>query len=90
MPLSSDFTKYCKSPEEEADLEKTFKNSVYVLSFLLKMMQDREAQASKIELSLKTYDSPSWAYVQAHINGMKAENQYIQRWLKEITGTKES
>lgn len=82
--LSSEWTKHLESEADKQDFEKTAKNSTFILSRLLDMLQERERQFSTKEVQIGTYDNPSWAFVQAHINGAKAENAYMQRWLKEV------
>lgn len=62
-------------PEDDKN---NFKRRIYeskdVLERLLKIIEEDEATLDRSELNPKAYESPSWAYLQAHKNGMR---QYI-------------
>lgn len=55
--------------QEREDLKLFIANNKKVLDILVKMMYNmyRESENS----SVKDYDSPSWAFKQAHLNGQK-------------------
>lgn len=59
--------------DEHDDFETTLRNSKQVLQRLRGIIKERLAVLDNKDHAISEYDSPSWAYKQAHINGRKAE-----------------
>ena len=79
-PIISEWTKNLKTEKEKKEFEDTLRNSHFVLSRLREIIQQR----TKDTESEADYASPSWAYLQAHRNGMKQENRQILKLLEFI------
>lgn len=77
--LALSWTNHLKG-DAKKDFEGLVRNSTTVLGRLKTIIEQREADILKDESSPKDYDSPSWAYKQAHNNGRKEE----LRRLKEL------
>lgn len=58
---------------DQKDFEVTLRNSTLVLGRLREILQEDLRGLEKVEMSESSYENPSWAYNQAHINGRKAE-----------------
>lgn len=54
-----------------------------VLEALREIVEERLKAFEAIELTQETYDSPSWAYKQAHFNGAKTMLRFIDQLIKE-------
>lgn len=80
-PLSIEWTKGCKTPEEKASLEKLLRNSTISLGRLREIVRDRIKSLSVSERKIEAYSSPNWAYLQAHTNGMMAAYNNIDQLL---------
>lgn len=65
--------------QEEKDI---FTNQVLaarpVLERLSQMLDEKESQLERSERSLKAYESPNWAYAQAHKNGYLSSLQSVR------------
>lgn len=69
--LSLEWTKHLKTPEEKKQLEESIRHDTYVLGRLLEIIEDKIKDLDQGEISLASYDNPSWAYKQAHMNGTR-------------------
>lgn len=57
--------------DRKAELTEVVLNSTVVLGRLKQIIREFEAEVAGQEVSIKDYDTPSWAAKQAHRNGMK-------------------
>lgn len=57
-------------PQIRQHIEELLQNETFKEVFL-KIIDELEAQEERIIYKLTTYDSPSWAYKQADLNGAK-------------------
>lgn len=69
LPL--EWVKHLKSEEERKSFEEAVRHDTLVLGRLLEILEEKVKDLDQKETSLSAYDSPSWAYKQAHMNGMK-------------------
>lgn len=53
----------------------------------LAILDHLEAREERVELSVSQYDSPSWAYRQAHINGARQVYQTLRQYLTKESKT---
>lgn len=70
--MISAWTKNCKTDEDKQRLTQTIQNSKGALDRLSEILVEMELDLSNSELAARNYDSPNWAYKQAHVNGQKA------------------
>jgi hypothetical protein len=75
-----DWTRHLKNDEEKKSFEAALRNS-HLLNRLRDLLSEREKALTSKELSTQIYDSPSWPYLQAHINGKKEELLYLHKLL---------
>jgi len=76
------WTKHLKTEEEKKKFEQSLQRAKWVFDHLLQMIRDSKASVEAQEISPKAYDSPNWAYKQAHANGYK---QCLADFTKLIT-----
>ena len=65
------WTKHLEDIEEKQKFEKYVLGSKRLLNRLKDILQEQEDALDIGEISPKNYDSPSWAYKQAHSNGYR-------------------
>jgi hypothetical protein len=65
--------------DEQEDFEKSLRHSTVVLSRLVALLDEQLKNLDRIENSVEVYDSPSWAYKQAHINGERSRLTKIRQ-----------
>ena len=80
-PLSTEWTRSCKSPEDKEKVEKLLRNSGRSLGLLRDILERRIQELYRSERKVETYSSPNWAYMQAHTNGMLAAYNNIDQLL---------
>lgn len=66
-----DWTKHCKSIEDKEQYVNSLMRAKWVLDDLSKLVQSNLGGREIAEISPKTYESPNWAFQQAHNNGYK-------------------
>lgn len=77
--MISAWTRHLKTDEEKEKFEKGLRNSKWILDRLSEILTDAEDELSSSEISAKNYDSPSWAYKQAHTNGQRSTLRTLKR-----------
>lgn len=73
-------------PDEKEALENTLKSSRTALRVLREMVKGRLAALEMDETSIETYESPSWGFRQAHLNGKRdayKELIGLVRWIDQ-------
>lgn len=68
---STRWTQQLKSPEEKEKFLSALLNDTLVLGRLRDIIEEDIAALSRREVRSDSYDSPAWAYKQAHLNGVK-------------------
>ncbi len=59
-------------PESErAEFEKALRNNGFILNRLIDILYERLGSVDRAEINREQYESPSWAYWQAHQNGRR-------------------
>lgn len=71
------WTKHLKTDKAKKDFEVYLRNSSSLIERLKAILTEKLEVLEKEEFSLSSYDTASWAYKQAHINGAKAEIQTL-------------
>lgn len=66
-----DWVKHCQSVEEKEQYKNSLLRAKWVLDDLSKLVNSNLVGRETAEISPKTYDSPNWAFQQAHNNGYK-------------------
>jgi hypothetical protein len=69
--LYIDWTKHLSTTEDKENFSRAVHRARHVLDRLQQLIQADLEATSKAELGIKAYDSPNWAYRQAHTNGYK-------------------
>lgn len=77
------WTKHLKQEKRE-DFEKLLRNSSIVLSRLKEILLEKEASLTTQEMSTECYKDSGWPYLQAHLNGRKAEIKELKALLDFI------
>ena len=77
--MYTDWTKHISDKDEKAAFEKEIRSSVEVLRRLKKLLEDKEATLERSELDPTAYNSPSWAYLQAHKNGYRSALNHLKQ-----------
>jgi hypothetical protein len=72
------WTKHLKSAKEKEDFESLLRNSTQVLRRLKQVLEEKEADLAASQMKLEDYDSPSWAYKEAHRHGRQAELKFLK------------
>jgi hypothetical protein len=67
------WTKHLKSAKEKEDFESLLRNSTQVLRRLKQILEEKEKDITSSQLKIEDYDSPSWAFKEAHRHGRQAE-----------------
>lgn len=70
--LSTEWSKHLKTEAERKEFSSVVLNDRLVLGRLAEIIDEKLSGLQSRETSLTEYDSPSWAYRQAHMNGIKA------------------
>ena len=65
--------------KDKTKLEDLLRHNTFLLSRLLSVLDEWEKEIENRETSTSDYDSPSWAYKQAHYNGQKSTLSKIKR-----------
>jgi hypothetical protein len=69
--MISAWTKHCKSDDEKQQYLESLRRVSWVMEDLRKLVNESVDSIELQETSPKSYDSPNWAYRQAHANGYK-------------------
>lgn len=72
-------------PSAKQSFEDYLSNNQRLLLRLKEIIEDKEKSTDDKDFSLSSFDNPSWAYKQAHINGRRAVLNEIKQ-LITITG----
>lgn len=73
-----DWTKHLTG-DAKTQAEKEIRNSVFVVNRIKELIKEYDTDLYRTETNPATYDSPSWACKQAHINGRRQElNRFLQ------------
>lgn len=81
-----DWTRNLKTDEEKSSFVALLKNST-ILDRIRELVAERERTIERIDTSTDSYDTPSWAHKQAHLNGRREELTYLKRLLDIDKGT---
>lgn len=76
--MYSVWTEHLKNPEHKEQFKNTVLASKPVLERLSELLDKREKDMDQTELSLATYDTPSWSHKQAHNNGYRAALKVVR------------
>jgi hypothetical protein len=79
--LSTEWTKHCKDTKEKDKVVQLLRNSTISLGLLRTLLKRRMQALIVSERKTEAYDSPNWAYMQAHTNGMLAAYNNIDQLL---------
>jgi hypothetical protein len=82
LPLT--WTKHLREPTQRENFEAVLRNSTLALTRLHQIITEKEESLSSTEASLETYKDAGWPYLQAHINGRKAELKELKALLDFI------
>ncbi len=67
--MQSAWTKHLKTEEEKAKFAGSLFSAKLVLERQTEIIKEMERSANAVDLSISSYDSPSWAYKAADTNG---------------------
>lgn len=70
--LSTEWTRHLKTEAERKEFQAKVLNDRLVLDRLSAIIEEKLTGLQSREVSSSEYDNPSWAYKQAHTNGIKA------------------
>ncbi len=67
--------------DEQVEFEKTLRHSTYVLTRLSEILESKLTSIEREENSTVVYDTPSWAFKQAHLNGERSGLTKVKKLL---------
>lgn len=67
------WTQHLKSKEQQERFLQALKNDTLVLGRLRDIIEEEIEAVGRREVRSDSYDSPSWAYQQAHYNGVRQQ-----------------
>lgn len=70
--LHTKWTSHLRTKDEKESLEKAIRHDTTVLSRLLDILEEMQADIDNAELSINDFDSPSWSHKAAFRLGNKA------------------
>ncbi len=76
------WTQHLQDPQEKETFKTDIKSSRRVLERLYDMIEEDEKALDRSEVNPAGYNEPSWAYHQAHKNGLR---QYINQMKTILT-----
>lgn len=79
--MNSAWTRHLQTEEEKAEFEQRLQNSKRVLQRLESLIDGELRNLENSELSIKAYESPSWAYLEADKIGYRRCAKFIKRLL---------
>lgn len=82
--LSTVWTKHLRSKEDKDNFELILRNSTQILTRLRDIIAEREKELEAQETKLSDYETPGWAYKEAHRLGRKAELRSLKELLDFI------
>jgi hypothetical protein len=65
------WTQNLSNPEQIKEFQEYVKGSKRLLQRLEEILDEEETAINKSETTQKSYESPNWAYLQAHKNGFR-------------------
>ena len=71
--------------EDRQRTEDNVRNNIFLLSRLKEILDKQVAQIERMEASLAVYDNSSWAFKQAHLNGMRHAYQELYKLTDHLT-----
>lgn len=72
------WTKNIRSDEEKERFQNTLLGSKEVFNRLIDLLDEKEKELDRSNKNLNDYDSPNWAYRQAHKNGYSSALSFIK------------
>jgi hypothetical protein len=72
------WTKNLKTEEEKDNFNNQLLGARPVLERLHDLLNEKEVELDRSERTLKAYENPNWAYLQAHKNGCASMLQSIK------------
>jgi hypothetical protein len=80
------WTSHLKDKGEISRFKSTLEGSKTVLERLTQILDEEEQALIAHEFSLKSFDTPSWAYKQAYINGERNRIRAIKKLIQPDQG----
>lgn len=77
--MLSKWTQHIHDEHEKEAFRKYVRNSPELLDRLKTLIDEREKEITRSELSEEIYDTPSWEHRQAHKNGRRQELAWMRR-----------
>jgi hypothetical protein len=84
MGIPVAWIKNLNDPTERENFEKTIRSSAVALSRLIDLLDEKEAEINRQEVSVDDFANTDWAYKQAFRNGQKATYVEIRKLLTFI------
>ena len=66
------WTKHLKTQEEKEQFQKLLLGNKQILKVLKKILDEKDLSLERSENTLESYNTPSWAFKQAHKNGYRS------------------
>ena len=79
--MITQWTKHCTSEDEKKQYVESLKRARWVFDDLNKLVDENLNVNESSEISPKSYDSPNWAFRQAHVNGYKQALKDLKKLL---------
>lgn len=72
------WTKNLRTEEEKDNFNNQLLGARPVLERLAELLNEKEVELDRSEKSVKSYENPNWAYLQAHKNGCASMLQSVK------------
>lgn len=78
--MYTEWTKHLKTREEKDIFENKITSAKEVLTRVGELMDERKNSIDSLDLSVKSFDSPNWAYKQAFNNGFRSCLEIVKKY----------
>lgn len=79
--MFSKWTQHLRSDTDKEEFRQAIKGSKPILDRIIQILDERETAIDTYTCDVKTFDSPSWPYLQAALVGKKSELREIKKLL---------
>lgn len=79
------WTSHLETDEEKNSFIKHLQGSREILDRLVQLIEDKERDLGSSERTMKAYENPNWAYLQAHKNGYASAMNIIKQLISGPT-----
>ena len=79
--MYTEWTQHLSTDKEKEEFEREIHGSKRVLQRLKAIIEQRETNLDKLEMSAKDFETPNWAYKQAFRNGHRSALEIVKKYI---------